>query len=257
MTAPILVTGGTGTVGRPVVDGLMAAGHTVRVASRREHPGHELPYQWAQVNYRSGSGWERALDGVGTVVHCANSMRGARIMDQRAVETAMRAGVEHFVYISIVGIDRIPFGYYRNKLATEQQLASCGMPYSILRATQFHDLAYLIVTALSAPWIVPLPAGWRLQPVEVREVAERLVALAGGPPAGRVADFGGPQVRGLPDLAARYRESIGRRPRRALSIPVPGAVSAALRSGANLTPEHAAGSGTFEQFLARRAGRTR
>lgn len=257
MTGPILVTGGTGTVGRPVVDGLVAAGHQVRVASRRERRDHESAHEWAQVDYGSGAGWDRALDGVGTVVHCANSLRGARTMDRRVVDRAVRAHVDHFVYISIVGIDRIPFGYYRAKLATEQQLESCGMPYSILRATQFHDLAYMIVAALSAPWVAPMPAGWRLQPVAAREVAERLVALAGGPPAGRVPDFGGPQVRLLSDLAARYRESIGRRPRPVLPIPVPGAVSAALRDGANLTPEHADGHGTFEQYLAERAGNSR
>ncbi|MFT4165017.1 MAG: NAD(P)H-binding protein [Microlunatus sp.] len=248
MTQLILVTGGTGTLGRPVVDRLLQSGSEVRVASRRAGPNRDLPYQWAQVDYRSDASTQAALTGANVVVHCANSAR--RVMDDRVVKAAVRAGVEHFVYISIVGIDRIPFRYYRNKLATERQLATSGMPYTILRATQFHDLAYQLVAALTKPWVAPLPKGWRVQPVEVDEVADRLAVLARMPSAGgRVSDFGGPEVRTLPELAGSYRNAIGRPPRRVLPFPFPGATSAALRSGANLTPEHADGQITFEQYL--------
>lgn len=251
MTELVVVTGGTGTLGRPVVDGLLQAGMPVRVASRRTSPDHDLAYGWAQVDYRSSTSTQAALSGANMVVHCANSMR--RTMDDQVVKAAVRAGVKHFVYISIVGIDQIPFGYYRNKLATENQLLTSGMPYTILRATQFHDLAYALVATLTKAWLAPLPAGWRLQPVDVGEVAGRLVALARRPAAGRVPDFGGPEVRALPELAASYRSSLGRPPRRVLSLPVPGATSAALRRGANLAPEHADGQITFEQYLVNRA----
>lgn len=247
MTELTVVTGGTGTLGRPVVDGLLQTGSAVRVASRGACPDRDLAYQWAQVDYRSEASTQAALADAGTVVHCANSVR--RVLDDQVVRAAVRAGVDHFVYISIVGIDQIPFRYYRNKLATERQLEASGMPYTILRATQFHDLAYQLVAALTKAWIAPLPAGWRVQPVEVGEVADRLVALARQPAAGRVPDFGGPEVRTLPELAASYRSSIGRSPRRVLALPFPGATSAALRHGANLTPDHAVGRVTFEQYL--------
>ncbi|RLV04376.1 hypothetical protein CTZ27_10410 [Streptomyces griseocarneus] len=251
MTRTTLVTGGTGTLGRPVVDGLRAAGHTVRVASRRGSPMSELPYQWSRVDYRDGAGLAAALDGVDTVVHCANSMRHTSETDRQVVDAAVRARVGHFVHISIVGVDRIPYSYYRAKLATERRLENSGLPYTILRATQFHDLVRTVLAKATALPLAPLPAGWRFQPVEVREVAERLVALADGRPVGRAPDFGGPQVRTLPDLAARYRESLGRTPRPVLPVPVPGGMAAAMRRGENLTPAHADGRVTFEEHLAR------
>lgn len=251
MAELVVVTGGTGTLGRPVVEGLLQSGAEVRVASRRARPDRESAHQWAQVDYRDDASTQAAMAGTGTVVHCANSMR--RAMDDQVVRAAARAGVAHFVYISIVGIDQIPFWYYQNKLATERQLVAAGMPYTILRATQFHDLAYQFVATLTKPWFAALPRGWRVQPVDVGEVAARLVTLVHQPAAnGRVPDFGGPEVRTLPELAASYRDSIGRRPRRVLPLPFPGATSAALRNGANLAPDHAAGKTTFEQYLAAR-----
>ena len=247
MTELIVVTGGTGTLGRPVVERLLRSGSAVRVTSRGADPDGELPYRWAQVDYRDDASVRAAIGDARTVVHCANSARHS--MDEQVVRAAADAGVGHFVYISIVGIDQIPFRYYQDKLATERQLEGSGMPYTILRATQFHDLAYRLVAALTKAWLTPLPAGWQVQPVAVSEVAERLVTLARGPAAGRVSDFGGPEVRSLPDLATSYRRSLGRRPRRVLSLPFPGATSAALRRGANLAPDHAVGQITFEQYL--------
>lgn len=254
MTALIVVTGGTGTLGRPVVDRLLRSGSEVRVTSRRARPEGDLAYQWAQLDYRSDDRTQAALAGADVVVHCTNSIR--RALDDHVVRAAVRAGVEHFVYISIVGIDQIPFRYYRNKLTTERQLGASGMPYTILRATQFHDLAYQFVAALTKPLFAPLPQGWRVQPVDVGEVADRLATLAQQPTAGgRVTDFGGPEVRTLANLAASYRGSLDRAPRRVLPLPFPGATSAALRRGANLTPEHADGRITFEQYLGGRRQR--
>ncbi len=251
MTGLVVVTGGTGTLGRPVVHRLLQSGSEVCVASRRACPDRHLPHQWAQVDYRSDASTQAALAGANVVVHCANSAR--RALDDHVVRAAVRAGVEHFVYISIVGIDQIPFRYYQNKMATERLLAESGMPHTILRATQFHDLAYQLVATLTKPWFAPLPKDWRVQPVDVSEVADRLVGLTDQPATnGRAPDFGGPEIRTLPELAASYRDSIGRPPRRVLPLPFPGATSAALRGGANLTPEHADGQITFEQYLTTR-----
>jgi uncharacterized protein YbjT (DUF2867 family) len=81
-------------------------------------------------------------------------------------------------------------------------------------------------------------------------VAARLAELAARPPAGRVPDLGGPQVRPVSDLARSYLRSTGRR-RALLPVPLPGAAAAAFRRGGHLTPDNATGRVTFEQFLAR------
>ncbi|BBC38048.1 Nucleoside-diphosphate sugar epimerase [Streptomyces graminofaciens] len=241
----ILVTGGTGTLGRPVADRLRADGHEVRVLSR-----HAQPYAVDLI--AGGGGLDAALAGVDTVVHCASTPRGG---DEKAaanlIGAARRAGVGHLVYISIVGVDRVPFGYYKAKLAVERLVEESGLGWTTLRATQFHDLVVQLFQALSKPPVMLLPAGLSDQPVAVAEVADRLAELAAGAPAGRVDDMGGPEIRTFPDLARAYLAATGRR-RPILSVPLFGAAYRAFRSGDHLTPDKAVGKGTFEEYLAGR-----
>ncbi len=243
----ILVTGGTGTLGRLVTERLRAAGHEVRVLSR-----HSRPYG---VDLREGGpGLDAAVAGADTIVHCASSPRGG---DERAaghlIAAARKAGVGHLVYISIVGIDRVPFGYYKSKLAVERLIEESGLGWTVLRATQFHDLLVQVFGALSKSPVVLLPAGVRDQPVEVAEVADRLAELAPKAPAGRVPDMGGPEVRSLQSLARAYLKATGRK-RALLNVPLFGQAYRGFRTGGHLTPEHAVGKGTFEEYLGRRFG---
>ncbi|MFE0510222.1 SDR family oxidoreductase [Streptomyces sp. NPDC058964] len=243
----ILVTGGTGTLGRLVAERLRADGHEVRVLSRHAQP-HAVDLR------EGGAGLDAAVAGVDTVVHCASSPKGG---DERAAENliaaARRAGVRHLVYISIVGVDRVPFGYYKAKLAVEKLVEESGLGWTVLRATQFHDLLVQLFRALAKSPVMPLPAGISDQPIEVAEVAGRLAELAAGAPAGRVADMGGPQVRTFDSLARAYLRATGRR-RPLLGVPLPGGTARAFRSGGHLAPERAVGKGTFEEYLARRFG---
>ncbi|AOR35485.1 nucleoside-diphosphate sugar epimerase [Streptomyces fodineus] len=243
----ILVTGGTGTLGRCVTERLRAEGHEVRVLSR-----HTQPYA---VDLRvGGSGLDGALEGVETVVHCATTQRGG---DEEAadhlISAARRAGVGHLVYISIVGIDRVPLGYYRTKLAVERRIEASGLGWTILRTTQFHDLMVTILGGLAKSPVMLVPAGVPDQPVEVGEVAERLAELALTAPAGRVADMGGPEVRSLDSLAHAYLRATGRR-RAVARVPLFGGTYRAVREGGLVTPERAVGKTTFEEYLGRRFG---
>ncbi|MEW2621843.1 NAD(P)H-binding protein [Streptomyces sp. NPDC048106] len=244
----ILVTGGTGTLGRHVTERLRTDGHGVRVLSR-----HARPYG---VDLRAGGpDLDAALAGVPTVVHCASSPRGG---DEEAaehlIEAARRAGVEHLVYVSIVGVDRVPYGYYRTKYAVEQRIERSGLGFTILRATQFHDLLVTLFEALAKSPVLPLPARVSDQPVEVTEVAARLAGLALAAPAGRVPDMGGPEIRSLDSLARAYLRATGRR-RAVTNLPLFGSTYRAFRTGGHLAPELATGKGTFEEHLARRFGR--
>jgi uncharacterized protein YbjT (DUF2867 family) len=250
-TRSILVTGGTGTVGRPVVECLLATGQDVRVASRRPRSAAPPGVGWATVDYRSGQGIDAALADADVVVHCARSFRGN--VDRTLLAAARRMGVPHLVYISIVGVDRIPFSYYRTKLQAEQALEQSEVPWTILRATQFHDLVLTGLSALARLPVLAVPEGVSFQPVDAREVGSRLAGLATGPPARRVPDMGGPQVHSARALAQTYLTASGRR-RRVLPVALPGRVFAGYREGHHLTPQRAVGTVTFEQFLADRLG---
>ncbi|MCV7380916.1 NmrA family transcriptional regulator [Mycobacterium alsense] len=244
MANRVLVTGGTGTVGREVVDRLTAAGKQVRVLSRGRRRQQRGDVQHVVGDVRTGAGLDAAVDGVDAIVHCV-------VPVERLVAAAKRAGSPHLVYISIVGVDRIPFGFYRSLLAGERVIAESGLPFTVLRATQFHDLVAVFLRMLAKGPVMMLPSGMRFQPVDVREVGQRLAGLALGEPSGRAPDFGGPQVRALDDLARSHLTIVGRR-RPVVPIRVPGKVFRAFRAGENLAPEGAAGTITFEEYLRER-----
>ena len=255
----ILVTGGTGGLGRRVVPRLRAAGRRVRVLSRRPRVG-EGSVEYLLGDLAKDEGVEEAVGGAQVVVHCAGSPRPAedQAVARNLVRAARRAGVEHLLNISVVGADRIPaegvvdramFAYFPSQLAVERAVADSGLPWTNLRATQFYDgFILLMLRPLAKLPIVPLPAGFRFQPVDADEVAERLAELALGPPAGQVADMAGPTIYRAQDLLRGYLRATGRR-RLILPIRLPGKAAAAVRAGANLAPDRAVGRRTWEQFL--------
>jgi uncharacterized protein YbjT (DUF2867 family) len=256
---PILVTGGTGTLGRLVVARLRDAGRPVRVLSRSAHEDGD-GVEFAVGDLETGEGVDTALAGVEVVVHCAGSATGDEEKTLNLVRAASRAGVRHLVHISVVGADRVPvvsgidramFGYFASKLGAERAVAASGLPWTTLRATQFHDLLMTTARQMARLPVIPVPSGARFQPVDADEVAARLVELALGEPAGLVPDMAGPRVYGMADLVRGYLRA--RRARRPI-VPVrlPGRAARAFREGANLAPDRAVGRRTWEGFLADR-----
>lgn len=241
----ILVTGGTSGPGRPTVERLRAAGHDVRVLSRTPGDGHVVG------DLSTGDGVEAALAGVHTVVHLATN-RTADLPDTlRLLDAARTAGITHLVFLSIVGVDRIPFGYYRDKVASEEAIAASGIPFTILRATQFHSFPGEILAMFGGRLFL---RGVRVQSVGVEDVAARLVELATGSPAGRVPDFGGPEILDATDVLRRL-QAAGRAPRFVLSIRLPGRAFRAFAAGHHLAGLPGAGTQTFDEWLA--SGATR
>ncbi|MFF0415178.1 SDR family oxidoreductase [Kitasatospora sp. NPDC004745] len=251
-----MVTGGTGTLGRRVVPLLRAAGREVRVLSRHDRePADGVTYVRCDLlgdPAAAAAGLDEALAGVHTVLHLAGGPKGDDAATRVLVEAARRAGVGHLVYISVIAADRIPLGYFRAKHAAEEAVAGSGLPYTVLRAAQFHDLAFTVVEKMAKLPLVPAPGGVRWQPVDVREVAARLVELALDAPAGMVPDLAGPTVYEMGELTRGYLEAQGRS-RRHLRLRVPGRLGRAYRAGDNLTLAGAElGHRTWEAYLAER-----
>jgi uncharacterized protein YbjT (DUF2867 family) len=265
MTSPILVTGGTGTLGRHVVRRLRDAGCNVRVLSRHSYEsGDGIEFMIGDL--ATGEGIEAAVDGIETIVHLAGSAKGDEDKARHLVRAASRAGAPHLVYISVVGAERIPvvsgvdramFGYFASKRAAEKVVEDSGLPWATLRATQFHDLMLMVAQMLAKLPVVPIPAGFRFQPVDADDVAARLVELALGEPAGLVPDMGGPQVYGAADLFRGYLRANKRRRRPIVPVWLPGKAAHAFRAGANLAPEQAVGHRTWEEFLTERLSQRR
>jgi len=239
----LLVTGGTGTLGRPTVDALHAAGHAPRILSRRPAP-MSTATDHAVADLQSGRGLAAALEGVETVLHLATNRRSDARATRNLVDAARAAGVQHLVYLSIVGVDAVPLGYYRSKLACEQLIAGSGLPHTILRATQFHDFVGGFFRAQRRlPRLLTLDVPF--QPIDTGAVAARLTSLVASPPAGgRVDDLGGPEVLPMAELGRQWLEARDARGhdahteaarRRVVEWHAPGKLVAAYRAGLHTT----------------------
>jgi uncharacterized protein YbjT (DUF2867 family) len=263
-SSPILVTGGTGTLGRHVVARLRDRGRDVRVLSRHlpeaDPAAIDAGIEYVAADLASGEGLQAAFRDVDTVVHLAGSAKGDGQKARSLVDAAVGAGVDHIVYISVVGADRIPvesfidramLGYFAGKREAERIIEQSGIPWTALRATQFHDLTLKTVEAMAKMPIVPVPAGWRVQPVDAGEVADRLVELALAAPAGLVPAIGGPRVYEMDELVTSYLAAVGKR-RPIVHLPLPGRAARAYRDGANLATDRAVGRRTWEEFLGER-----
>lgn len=242
----ILVTGGTGVLGTPTVSLLRAAGHDVRILSRThgDHIG----------DLTAGTGLEAAFAGVDTVLHLATSA-GAKDtrQTQHAVDAAKAAGITHFVYISIVGVDQVPYPYYRSKLASERVIEASGLPHTILRATQFHSfIAMFIHLQRRLPVIISLDVPD--QPIAVDEVAERLVALVEAGPSGRVPDIGGPQQLRLREAIDTWQSARGTR-KPVWTLRLVGKTIRSFQEGRHMTSLPGFGRETFAEFAAREAAK--
>ncbi|MEO3822639.1 NAD(P)H-binding protein [Actinomadura sp. B10D3] len=255
MTASILVTGGTGTLGSHVVPLLRAAGRDLRVLSRRRRePAAGIEYVTGDLV--NDEGIAAAVDGVETVVHLAGGNKGDEVAARNLMRAVSQADVKHVLLISVIGADRVPLAWLKSQADVEEAVIGSGVPYTILRAAQFQDLVLKVVRSMAKLPVVPKPGGLRFQPVDARDVAERLVGLALGAPAGRVPDLAGPRIYGLGELVRGYLEARGGRRRPMLPVRIPGKAGRAYRAGDNLALDGADhGTRTWEDFLAERVGR--
>lgn len=244
----IAVAGGTGTVGRHTVEAVRAAGHDAVVLSRSQG-----------VDLVTGKGLDYALAGADAVIDVASveTLKASTAIEfftaatGNLVSAAANAGVGHLVLLSIVGIDRIPYDYYAGKIAQEKIVEASPVPWTILRATQFHEFAeQMFERAKLGP--VHVAPNARTQPVAASEVGARLAALAAADPQGRVRDLAGPREEQLSDMVRAFARRTGFRgwiPR----INVPGPQMAGMRAGHALPgPDADLGRQSFAEWLAAR-----
>lgn len=255
--ARVLLTGGTGTLGRELVPRLIAAGHTTRVMSRRAGASNAAgDVEWAQADLLSGTGLDDAVAGADIVIHCASSpFKDTRAIDVQGtgnlVAKGKAAGVANFFYVSIVGVEKVAYPYYRYKVEAEKVIEASGAPYTILRATQFHPLLDTFLQTLyrRGPFLI-IPGAMQFQLIDPGEVADHIVASLVKGASGRLPDIGGPKVQRLSEIA---RDWLKASKRRLIKIPAPAAGPLkGFAKGYNCCPENAMGSITWRDWLAKR-----
>ncbi|WP_354643464.1 SDR family oxidoreductase [Kitasatospora camelliae] len=269
----VLVTGGTGHLGREVVE-LLRPLHRVRVLSRspvaeqadRSADGPEgEPVEWARGDLATGEGVAEAVDGVSAVVHAATFSPAARrgylrpsdlrssppevdVEGTRALLAACAgSGVDHFAYVSIVGVDRPRGPYLRLKAEAEGLVRDSGVPWSVLRATQFHWLLDRMLGRMTRLPVLPLPIRVPVQPADAADFAEQVARQVAAGPGGMCRDFGGPEVLPLGAIVDQWQRVRGHRTR-VLPLPTP---SALARVGHAMTcPDGRRGTTTWSRWLA-------
>jgi uncharacterized protein YbjT (DUF2867 family) len=257
----ILVTGGAGGLGSELVPLLRAAGNDVRIGSSRPQPDDlASSLEWAQGDLLTGEGIAESVAGIETIVHCASSpfkktwetdVDGTKVL----IDAAKAAGVGHFYYISIVGVDRMTLAYYKAKYAAEQAVEASGIPFTILRATQFHTLldAFMRQLFKRGPFLF-VPGAAKFQLIDVSEVASRMAETMAAGPSGRLPDIGGPEVLTGAEIAKPWLKVSGVR---AIRIPVPALGPASeMAKGLNCCPENKFGTITWAQWLEKTYGRS-
>lgn len=241
----IAVAGGTGTVGRHVVGIARERGHHVVSISRAEG-----------VDLVNGRGLDQALQNVEIVIDVSGiqTMSTKKAVDyftnatQNLLAAGKKAGVKHHVALSIVGIDNANSGLYAGKLVQEDEVRHGGIPWTLLRSTQFHEFVPMSVKVSSVGPLVFVPTMFT-QPVAAKEVAAALVDAAEAGPRGRIPDLGGPRAEQLKSLAAAYLAKTQQK-KRIIPLHVPGPMGKAMRKGALIpAPGAAVGRQTFQEWL--------
>lgn len=243
----VLVTGASGTLGSAVLPRLERDGYRLRPMSRHARAG------WVAGDLRTGEGLAEAVDGVDVIVHLASAPGKPQQTDvegtERLLDVAGPAGVRHVVYVSINGIDRVPYRYYRAKLDTEKVVEGSGIPYTILRAAQFHPFVEMLLSTSSKLGPVIIDPKWQVQPVAIEDVADRIAELIAEPGKGEVIEYAGPQVLTFDEMARTWLTA--RHSKRPIwRLRIPGGMAKAIRDGAQTTPATPTGSRSWRDYLA-------
>ena len=248
----VLVTGGTGALGRHVVRLLRASGHHARILSRNPK-GHD---DAVAGDLATGAGLAKAVAGMDAIIHAGSATSQVtryRAIDvvgtRRLLAMAHEASVKHVVYVSIVGMEGVAYPYFKYKLQAEAVVEKNIVPWSILRTTQFHTFVEILLTTFSVlPCLATVPFKWQFQPVAPVEVATRLIEVVLKDPVGRLPDFGGPEVRDFKSIARSWLDARTSK-KRLVNLPLPFKFSRQWAAGRLLTSEHKEGKITFEQYL--------
>ncbi|MBU8878854.1 SDR family oxidoreductase [Bacillus sp. FJAT-29790] len=246
----ILVTGSTGQLGLALLNQLKDSDNKIRMTSRRKPEGFG-DFEWVYSDLLSGEGLEEAVKDVEVIIHAATSpFKNSRFIEVSGLGKFLSKlqHIKHFIYPSIVGIEEIPFKYYKLKYEAEELLKNSSIPYTILRATQFHGFVENLLLSKPIFKRYVIPGNIKFQSVDVSEFANHLIDLINIGPQGRTDDFGGPDIMTLKEMA-ELKIKINNETNKVLSISLPGKLYKSFFDGKNTNIIQKVGKTTFEEYL--------
>jgi len=246
----ILITGSTGKLGSALIKQMKGSGHDIKLTSRRK-PDNAEEFNWVYSNLLSGEGLEEAIKDIEVIIHAATSpMKNTKDIEVLAFKKFLKKldHVKHFIYPSIVGIENIPFSYYKHKYKAEELLKMSNVPHTIVRATQFHSFVENLLLSKTLFKRYFIPGEIKFQSVDVDEFANYLINLIDKMPEKKTIEFGGPEILTLKRMAEQ-KIKINNESNKVITFSFPGKLYTSLVEGKNTNPEKAIGKITFKQYL--------
>lgn len=187
------------------------------------------------------------------VIHCASNPRESDMVDIKGTENLLEAvgngNVKNFIYISIVGVDKATYRYYQDKRRAEELVINSGVPYTILRITQFHDFVLnRILDAGNENDVIVIPAGLKFQPIDLVDVCKRIGELIESGPANSILQIGGPEIMEIEEIVQQY-QTIMKRARRIEMTSTLNDFRKLFTTGINLCPDQKWGSISWKDYL--------
>jgi len=261
MAKKILITGGTGHLGQKIVQLIKSKEYEVKVLTSKSDLTNEDNINYFTENLSQNIGLKAATKDIDTIIHCASNPRDFEKVDIEGTQNLLNAidknSIKHFVYISIVGIHKSNYPYYQAKLKVENILKGSGIPYTIVRTTQFHSFVFNLIQSVidettSEKAILKIPERLKFQSIATEEVAELLVKSALKSPQGLLHDFGGPEILSFEEMTATYLKE-AQLNWNIQTEPTDNIRHELFRTGINLCRDNAFGKETWERFLQRQS----
>lgn len=258
----ILVVGGSGVLGSSVVATLqreqvdfLSGSRTPIKSDSYGAVSQSANVPWKRIDLATGEGLLQALEGVDTVFHLASAPTkiGNESFEVVATRNLLKglnqSDVKHLIYSSIVGVDTIQYSYYRAKRSAELLIQESHIPYTILRATQFHNLLDFVIGKLLSLPIGFIPRQLNVQPIHVDTVTAELYRLAQVGPQQIIVNLGGPKVYDVGTMAQLWMKA-RHVSKSVIPIPTVGSLMKSLAKGENTCPDKKAiGSPDWEEYL--------
>jgi len=244
----ILITGGTGILGKSLCSLFEQRSIPFTTSTHKQ----ALKNNMVIMNIETGEGIKEAVSGKKIILHLAsdkkhpdNDVSGT----QKLINEIKHQGLNlHFIYISIVGIEKLPMTYFKQKLQTEELIKKSGISWSILRATQFHNYVDQILKQLLKLPIGILPKKVPIQPIDVLPVAEKLLEISFQEPTYRTDNIGGKEILSLETLSQSWM-AIQNIKKPLLNLPLWGSTGNNLINGALTCSQKTNEGRNWQQWL--------
>lgn len=250
----ILLTGGTGTLGKEIAQQLIAGRHDFKVLTSRNHSEEPKGVTLISGDITKKEILTASLKDTDIIIHCASNSQNHQEVDVIGTKNLLDSapvGLSHFVYISIVGVDKSSFPYYQAKKEAEQLVMRSGLPWTIIRGTQFHDFVlqrFIKSFVPNGDEPLKIPLGLKFQSIDIKDVASTTVNISLKQPLNSIISLGGPEILTLEQMTESYLKLQGKN-NIIETQPVEGSIHNLFRSGINLCPDYAYGKITWEEYL--------